>query len=182
VDFEEDGVREKHGASISESVPPTADFLLWISCCEFRGGWGSEGSTALPSLGQYPMPTVDVLLWTSRRMGVRGKHGASISESVPPTVDQATRLRIHLTAVKGALTGERTLWESRAEALTLSRDVLLWTSRRMGSEGSTGLLSLSQYPYCGTGTEVEDSPHSREGLSHWRAAPVGVQGRGPHSP
>jgi transposase InsO family protein len=83
ADFEEDaiGVRGKHGASTSESVPPIVDH------------------------------------------GVRAKHGASTSESVPPTVEPAPRLRIHLTAVKGSLTGERPLWESRAEALTL-RDEL----------------------------------------------------------
>jgi hypothetical protein len=71
----------------------------------------------------------------------------------------------------------------RHGAFTSESVPLLWISRRMGSEGSTGLLSLSQYPYGGPGNEVEDSPHRRvtDGRSHWRAAPMGVQGRGPHS-
>jgi hypothetical protein len=42
VDFEEVGVRVEHGASTSESVPRTVDFLLLISYCGFRGGWGQR--------------------------------------------------------------------------------------------------------------------------------------------
>jgi len=43
--------------------------------------------------------------------------------SISPTVEPAARLKIHLAAVKGSLTEERPLWESRAEALTF-RDEL----------------------------------------------------------
>jgi hypothetical protein len=108
---------------------------LRMRCGQRRASFGGVGVRVRH--GAFTSESVPLLSrWTSRRIGVRREHGASISESVPPTVDPATRLRIRLTGVKGALTGERHLWESRAEALTLIfRDVLLWTSRRHGVRG-----------------------------------------------
>jgi transposase InsO family protein len=55
---------------------------------------------------------------------VRVRQGTpGTSEAMSPAMEPAARLRLHLTAMKGSPTGERPLWESKAEALTF-RDEL----------------------------------------------------------
>jgi transposase InsO family protein len=97
----------------------------------------------------------------SRRADLEGEAvrvGQRTTTSSPSTVEPASRLKIHLTCVKGSLTGEhplvkgsltgeRPIWESRAEALTFRDELRLaaeadpWYREKMQQTAPTdGLL------------------------------------------